>query len=195
VKLDTNIQIEVCPGVYAPAEDTFLLLSAVEITKGQRILEMGCGTGIIALHCVKAGGLVTVADINQAAVDNAMMNAAINHLGMEVIRSDLFENMKEKFDAMIFNPPYLSSQDSDGLSDAEKRPLVGGEKGYEVSARFLEGAAQFLAPGGKIYLLTSSESESGVLEKARQRYFIEKVAEKRIFFETLAVYELKMGNP
>jgi len=195
VKLDTNIQIEVCPGVYAPAEDTFLLLSAVDIGKGQRILEMGCGTGIIALHCAKLGCTVTAADINRGAVDNAMMNATINHLGMEVIRSDLFENIKGNFDVIIFNPPYLSSQDSDGLSDAEKRPLVGGENGHEVSARFLDAAPKFLAPGGKIYLLTSSESESGVLEKAGQRFSVRKIAERRMFFETLAACELKLGNP
>ena len=195
MELDRNIQIETCPGVYAPAEDTFLLLSAVEVTKGQRVLEMGCGTGIIALHCTKAGCLVTAADINRGAVDNAMMNAAINHLNMEVIESDLFENVNGKFDAIIFNPPYLSSRDSDGLSDAEKRPLVGGDRGHELSVRFLEETREHLADGGKIYLLTSSESEAGVLEKARMYFSARKIAEQRIFFETLAVHELKLGNP
>ncbi len=195
MKVDISIQIEICPGVYAPAEDTYLLLSAVEIRKGQHVLEMGCGTGIIALHCAKAGCQVTAADVSLGAVENAQMNAAINGLEMEVIQSDLFQNMEEKFDAIIFNPPYLSSEDSEGLSDAEKRPLVGGEMGHEITARFLDGAAERLSPGGKIYLLTSSESETGVLEKARQHYSMRMIAEKRIFFETLAVYEMKLGKP
>ena len=142
--------IDTCPGVYAPAEDTFLLLSAIEVRRGQRVLEMGCGTGIIALHCVRAGCRVTAADIFAGAVDNARMNAAVNSLDVEVLQSDMFGNVRGKFDVVIFNPPYLSVQDTEGLSDAEKRPLVGGEGGHEIAARFLGEARKFLAPGGRI---------------------------------------------
>ena len=194
MKLDPAIKIETCPGVYAPAEDTYLLLSAIEASEGQRVLEMGCGTGLIALHCAKAGCETTAADISRDAVENARMNAAINGLEVEICQSDLFENVKGTFDAIIFNPPYLSAQDSDGLSDAERRPLVGGEMGHEVSARFLEAAPGFLAPGGKIWHLTSSESQAGLLDKAKGEFSMRKVAEKRLFFETLAVYEL-IVNP
>ncbi|MBA3045466.1 MAG: methyltransferase [Candidatus Thermoplasmatota archaeon] len=189
---DSTIQIESCARVYPPAEDTYLLLSAVEVSEGQRVLEMGTGSGIIALHCAKAGCRTTAADISPDAVKCARENAEINGLAMEIIESDLFENINEKFNAIIFNPPYLSGQDSEGLTDSEKRPLVGGEKGHEISARFLEVAPRFLAPGGRIYLLTSSESETEVLKKARERFSIAKITEKRIFFETLAVHMLKM---
>ncbi len=194
MKTDLSIQIEVCPAVYAPAEDTYLLLSAIELSESQHVLEMGCGTGIIALHCAKAGCRVKVADISLDAVENARVNSAINLLDIEPVQSDLFEKIRGKFDVIIFNPPYLSVQDTEGLSDSEKWPLVGGEKGHEVSARFLEAVADHLDPGGRIYLLTSSESERGVLEKARQCFSIRKIAEKRIFFETLAVYELRLGK-
>ncbi|MFO7618816.1 MAG: HemK2/MTQ2 family protein methyltransferase [Thermoplasmata archaeon] len=190
MKFDPKLEIEACPNVYAPAEDTYLLLSAVEIREGQRALEMGCGTGIIALHCAKAGCRVKATDISIDAIENARMNAAINALDIDLIHSDLFAKVKGKFDVIIFNPPYLSVQDTGGLSDAEKWPLVGGENGHEVSARFLEAAPEHLEPDGKIYLLTSSESEAGVLGKASQYFSIRKIAEKRIFFETLAAYEL-----
>ena len=192
MKLDHPIIIETCPGVYAPAEDTYHLLSAVEAREGQRVLEMGCGTGIIAMHCAKNGCQVTAADIFPDAVENARMNAAMNSLDVKVIQSDLFQNVEGKFDIIIFNPPYLSAQDAGALSEAEKRPLVGGKNGHEVTARFLEEATCHLSPGGKIYLLTSSESEAGVLEKASQKFSVRKIAEERIFFETLAVYELRL---
>lgn len=194
MKLDPTIQIEMCPGVYAPAEDTFLLLSAVEVRESQHVLEMGCGTGIIALHCAGAGCRVTAVDVFDGAVENARMNAAINNLGMELAQSDLFENVKGKFDVIIFNPPYLSSRDSEGLSEAERRPLVGGDDGSGISTRFLETAPDFLAPGGRVYLLSSSESEAAVMETARELFSARRVAEKRIFFETLAVYELRLGE-
>jgi len=190
VKLDPSMKIETFPGVYTPAEDTLLLLSAVKAGKGQRILEMGCGTGIIALHCAKAGYRVKAADISLDAVENARQNAAVNALDIDLAVSDLFVKVRGIFDVIIFNPPYLSSQDSEGLSEAERRPLVGGEAGHEISVRFLEQAPKHIAPGGRIYLLTSSESEGGVLEAARSLYSARRVAERRIFFELLAVWEL-----
>jgi release factor glutamine methyltransferase len=195
VKLDNSIKIETFPSVYAPAEDSYLLLSAIEVSKGQRVLEMGCGTGMIALHCAKFGCKVKAADVSLDAIENARLNAAINVLDMDLIHSNLFEKVRGKFDVIIFNPPYLSVQDSDGLSDVEKWPLVGGEGGHEVSVRFLEQAPKHLSPGGRIYLLTSSESEAGVVLAASNTYFVRKIAERRIFFELLAVYELRLEKP
>jgi release factor glutamine methyltransferase len=195
VKLDNSIKIETFPSVYAPAEDSYLLLSAIEVSKGQRVLEMGCGTGIIALHCAKFGCKVKAADVSLDAIENARLNAAINVLDMDLIHSNLFEKVQGKFDVVIFNPPYLSVQDTEGLSESEKWPLVGGEEGYEISARFLEQAENFLAPGGRIYLLTSSESEEKVIATASKVFLARKIAEQRIFFELLAVYELRLEKP
>lgn len=195
MKSDPSIKIVAVPGVYAPAEDTYLLLSAVQAEKGQRVLEMGCGTGIIALHCARAGCSVTAADIAPEAVECAEKNTQKNGLDMEIIRSDLFESIRGKFDVIIFNPPYLSAADSEALSDREKLPLVGGIEGSEISARFMESARRFLAPGGRIYLLTSSETSEAVLREARACYSVKMVAERRIFFELLAVYELRIDNP
>jgi release factor glutamine methyltransferase len=192
MKRDPSIQVEVGEIVYPPAEDTFLLLSAIEVCEGQLVLEMGCGTGIIALHCAKAGCLVTAADSSPAAVESARGNAVANRLRVDVINSDLFENVQGRFDVIIFNPPYLSSQDTAGLSEAERRPLLGGEGGHEISVRFLDAAPAFLRPGGKIYLLTSSESEAGVLRHAERDFSAMKVAEQRIFFEALAVWKLRI---
>jgi len=195
VKLDNTIRIETFPGVYAPAEDSFLLLSAVKARKGQRVLEMGTGSGIIAIHCARADCVVTAADISLDAIENARVNAAINLLDITLAHSNLFEKVRGKFDVIIFNPPYLSSRDSEGLTIAEKQPLVGGEGGHEVSVRFLKAAPKYLAPKGRIYLLTSSESEEKVLKAARNIYSVRKIAEQRIFFELLAVHELKIDNP
>jgi release factor glutamine methyltransferase len=138
---------------------------------------------------------VKAADVSLDAIENARLNAAINVLDMDLIHSNLFEKVQGKFDVVIFNPPYLSVQDTEGLSESEKWPLVGGEEGYEISARFLEQAENFLAPGGRIYLLTSSESEEKVIATASKVFLARKIAEQRIFFELLAVYELRLEKP
>lgn len=195
MKLDHSIKIETHPGVYAPAEDSLLLLSAINVSKGQRVLEMGCGTGIIALHCAKAGGRVTAVDVSLDAVECAKKNSKLNNIDLEIFQSDLFGSIRGKFDVIIFNPPYLSSHDSEKLAREDVLPLIGGEGGHEVSVRFLEQASEHLNPGGDILLLTSSESQDKVLEAASNRFSVKIVAEERKFFELLAVYNLKIDNP
>ena len=137
MKLDTEIQIEISQDVYAPSDDSFLLLSAVNPKQGQSVLEMGTGSGIIALHCAKAGSKVTVADISEKALDCARNNAQINNLDIQFIQSDLFSSIQEKYDMIIFNPPYLSSQDAEVLAVNDKRQLIGGEEGHEISIKFM----------------------------------------------------------
>ncbi|MDO9536796.1 MAG: methyltransferase [Thermoplasmata archaeon] len=194
VKFDNGIQIETCPNVYPPSEDTRLLLSAIQASKGQRVLEMGTGTGIIALHCANAGCLVTAVDISLDAVKCTRKNAELNSMDIEIIQSDLFESIKGKYDIIILNPPYLSGQDSENLTPQDALPLIGGEKGHEISLLFLDQAHNFLNHGGKIYLLTSSESEAALLEASSNRFSMKTIAEQRIFFEVLAVLELQLDK-
>lgn len=192
--LDRSLRIENCTGVYAPSDDTNLLLSAIRAGPGERMLEMGCGTGIVALHCAKARCIATAADISPDAVACARGNARANGLDISIIQSDLFGSVEGEFDVIAFNPPYLSLGGSEGLTEEERRPLVGGTGGHELTVRFLNDAGRFLAPGGRIYLLTSSESEAGAMEAARRCFIVKKVAELRIFFETLAVWKLRLAK-
>ena len=190
MKPDPALDVEVFEGVYAPSDDTFLLLDAVGGVSQLRVLEMGAGTGLIAVHCAKAGASVTAADVSEKAVANARHNAEKNGVSITVIQSDLFSKIEGAFDLILFNPPYLSGRASEALEGDDERQLVGGEEGHEVTARFLDGASNHLAEDGRILLLVSSESAKGVLGVARAFYDDEKVLAKRTFFEELAVYSL-----
>ena len=194
MKLDPEIQIEVAEDVYAPSDDTLLMLSAISPKAGQLVLEMGTGSGIIALHCAKAGCKVTAIDVSEKALACARNNAQINYLAIEFIQSDLFSNITAKYDIMIFNPPYLSGQDTEVLAVDDKRQLVGGKEGHEISVKFLEGAGQYLSENGKIYILTSTETSDKIVERARQLFSVRKLVEQRMFFEVLAVWELRLDK-
>jgi len=190
MRYDRKIVIEECEDVYPPREDTFLLLEAASIAPGEKVLEMGCGTGIISLHCAEMGADVTAADVNPHAVSCARCNARRNHIELEVVHSDLFLDVQGTFDVMIFNPPYLPSEE-EGLIDAS---WAGGESGVKVLERFLADAPSHLRKGGRIYVLLSSMMKSVDLNCVLTQYRRERLASRTLFYEELWVEKLSLSS-
>ena len=176
------------PEVYAPAEDTFLLLSAVEVERGEKALEMGCGSGIISLHMAKTGALVTAVDTDERAVEATRNSASMNGLEIRVVRSDLFEAVTDRFDLIVFNPPYLRGE----VRGQEDLCWAGGEDGVRLTARFLDETRAHLESRGRILLLISDDMEPEALGRALTGWNVETVASKTLFFEELRVLRLTL---
>jgi release factor glutamine methyltransferase len=174
--------------VYQPEADTYLLLEAVqkELKPTDRILEMGTGTGYIGSH-LSGHGYLLVADINPHACLAAKKN------GLEVVRTDLFDGICGKFDLVIFNPPYLPTQDDERIVDWLEYALDGGPEGRSTITRFVRGVRSVLDPGGRVLLLLSSLT--GVDEVARlfqdQSFDTDIVARRKIFDEWLLVMKCR----
>jgi release factor glutamine methyltransferase len=191
MKLDRLIDFDTSAEVYNPSDDSYMLIRIVEVGPDETFLEMGSGTGLVAIHAAKIGAKATAADINPHAVELTRRNAARNNVRMQVLQTDLFEKVNGNFDVIAFNPPYLPG-DSNSTSWIE-RSWSGGEKGSEVSIRFLEEAWRHLAPGGRIYMVLSSLTGlTAVLKSAKERYESEMLEQQRMFFESLFAYRLKM---
>jgi release factor glutamine methyltransferase len=186
MRRDRSIVLNVLPQVYSPAEDTFLLLSALDVETGERALEMGCGSGLLSLHMAKAGANVTAVDVDPHALLNTEQNADQNRLQIETVLSDLFQDVDGQYDIIVFNPPYLRGcgQGQEDLCWA------GGDTGVEVMKEFLDGARKHLAPGGRVLLLVSSDVEPGSLASALSGWNAWPIASKNLFFEELKVLEL-----
>ncbi len=185
---DRTIQLDIGPEVYAPAEDTYLLLSAIDVVKGERALEMGCGSGIISMHMAKAGAVVTAADVDQGAVRATGNSAVLNRLDVRTVQSDLFTDVSGNFDLIVFNPPYLSGE----VQGQEDLCWAGGEGGVRLTARFLDEARKRLEPGGRVLLLISDDMDPLALEDALSDWHKETVACKTLFFEELRVLKLTL---
>ena len=110
---------------------------------------------------------------------------------VEARQSNLFENVSEKFDLIIFNPPYVPS---DKVAFKE---VDGGKKGREILDLFLDEMPNHLKKGGSCFFLQSSlngekETEK-VLEKKGLVFSI--VARQKLFFEELLVFSCQAKKP
>ena len=188
MRIDARIIIQECHSVYPPSEDTYLMLDCVEVRPQERVLEMGCGTGIIALHCAKAGAIVTAADVNPKAVDCARASAKSNGLEMSVVHSDLFLDVEGVFDLIIFNPPYVP----DEIRGDIERSWAGGDDGVRVLDRFLRGAPNHLVKGGRILVLLSTAMKDAALQCILSQFVRDRLAAKRLFFEEIWVERLRL---
>ncbi|MCK4884056.1 MAG: methyltransferase, partial [Candidatus Diapherotrites archaeon] len=180
--------------VYAPAEDSFLLADSISehIKKTQSMLEIGCGTGYVCLQLAKKAKTVTAVDINPDAILLTKTNAEKNNLkNITVFKSDLFSKIKadEKFDVVVFNPPYLPD-DGVNSKDMLDKALIGGATGREVLSVFLKGVKTHLTENGRVFFLISSfTGQREVEEKLIQEgFFFKVIGSKKLFFETLYVY-------
>jgi release factor glutamine methyltransferase len=137
--------------VYPPAEDTRLLLEAVqkELRQGERVLEVGTGSGYIAAALARDADVVAT-DINPHAV------AAARSEGVTTIRADLLAGIRGPFDLVIFNPPYLPTRKEERIDDWLEYALDGGRTGREVIGRFAKDVNRVLAPAGRILIIVSS---------------------------------------
>ncbi len=178
------VRLIVFDGVYDPSDDSYLLLEAVKGKKKLKVLDMGCGTGIIAINLAKQGCKVTAVDVNEKAIENAKFNAEINGVNIEVFKSDLFSNVKGCFELITFNPPYLPTEGEDIAWD-------GGREGIEVIRKFLKDAHKHLEENGEIYVVMSSLSNTKkIFDEFGKIYRFDKVLSKRFFFEEISVYRL-----
>jgi len=125
-----------------------------------RILDVGAGSGAGGLHAAALASqtlpTVTLTDINRRALRYCRVNAALNaHENVEVVESDLFENVSGSYDLIVANPPYLV----DALGRTYRHG--GGELGADLSVRLVEQGIARLARGGRLLLYTGSAIVDG----------------------------------
>ena len=135
-------------GAYYFDMTTLVLTKLVlgEINKDDRVLDMGTGTSsIIGLTLWKqCGCYVVCSDINPEIVSMAQENVEFNQAPLQVKHSNLFENIEEDFDIVIFNPPYVPTKKrtTSNLSKQFQSQWDGGEDGSSVIKQFLDELQQ-----------------------------------------------------
>ena len=171
--------------VYNPAEDSYLLADYLEISEGQSVLEIGTGSGIVAMYASRLTDKITVTDINFDACELARRNFRDNSIeGIEILFGNLFEPVKErKFDVILFNTPYLPTEDDEVIDDTINYAFDGGVNGRKVIDLFLNEVGNHLNDGGIVQLIQSSLSgNEETLKMLDELGFIAEIKEREHFF-------------
>jgi release factor glutamine methyltransferase len=188
VDIDWDLEVEVAPHVFRPAEDSYLLLRAVEVGGDDRFVEVGTGTGFVALHAAQRARSAVATDVNPSAVRCARDNARRNDVPLAVVRTDLLRGLRGRFDVIAFNPPYLIEAIG---GDWEERAWQGGVTGEDIALRFLDQLRGHLAPGGRAYIILPS-NRANAFERAKESFVLTVAAKRPLFFETLLALELSV---
>lgn len=176
--------------VYQPAEDSALLAGVVEehAGPGDRLLDVGTGSGYLAARVADATGASTVGtDVNSVACRRA------RDRGVEVVTGDLTMPFRAgAFDVVAFNPPYLPATVGGDGGGGFETAVVGGSTGREVIERFLDDLGRVLAPGGAAFLLVSSLTgvEEVVAHAGDRGFSVAAVVDAPYPGETLTVLRL-----
>ncbi|WP_104784315.1 MULTISPECIES: HemK2/MTQ2 family protein methyltransferase [Streptomyces] len=151
------------PGVYAPQEDTELLAGALSdepLPPGAEVLDVGTGSGALALEAARRGNRVTAVDVSWSAVWAARLNARFAGLPVRIRHGNLFEPVHgQTFDLILANPPYVPAP------DGHHRPPRGAARAWDAGAdgrlvvdRICREAPGLLRPGGVLLLVQSALS-------------------------------------
>ena len=177
--------------VYSPEADTFLLLEAAraEVKPGNRVLEVGTGSGYIAAELIRCCDIVAT-DINPHAA------CCARERGVDVVRGDLFSGIRSTFDLILFNPPYLPTQPDERIDDWLEFALDGGVSGRAVIERFAAEVDRVLAPGGRIMLLISSLTGFDEVSElfVRNGFSVERVFQQTVEDEELYVLRIQRNE-
>lgn len=173
------------PGVYAPQADTRLLARSLRLegVSGLDVLDVGTGSGALALYAAQLGARVTALDVSRRAVWSTRLNARRARQPVTAVRGDLGEYLtRRRFDLVVSNPPYVPAPDPSPPTRGAARAWDAGWDGRRVLDRLCDAAPGLLHPHGVVLMVHSALSgtdrtlarleEAGLRAKVVDRAFV-----------------------
>ena len=189
-----GVPIVVIPSVFNPkllrtGEYFASRIDSALVRPDSEVLDMGTGTGVCAVFAAKHARRVVAVDINPAAAHCAKINALLNRQEhkIEVRHGDLFEAVPdERFDLVLFNPPFVLGTPRDDRDRAWRA--------NDVAERFAANLDAHLKPGGCALVLLSTYGDGAafLLEFHKRAFVVSVLARCQFINERLTIFKLQM---
>ncbi|MBI2640107.1 MAG: peptide chain release factor N(5)-glutamine methyltransferase [Candidatus Sungbacteria bacterium] len=161
--LGCHIDLSLKPFIPRPETEYWVneVIRSLKARSGSlRVLDVFAGSGCIGIAVLKhlPNSHVTFAEKNPRFIEQIKINIKKNGIAAGrfcVVRSDIFKNIKGRFDVILANPPYVGAGNHVDLAVKEYEPRVayyGGQNGLMAIRRFLKDAKPFVRPGGEIWM-------------------------------------------
>lgn len=176
-----SLDLKVTRDVLVPRPETEMLVDRALELRPKRLLDLGTGSGCIAVACALhlKGCDVTATDVSPKALAVARENAHRHGARVRFLEGDLYAALPagERFDVIASNPPYVRAAAAARVATHE--PLLaldGGREGLSLLARVIEGAPRFLAPQGTLLCEIGEDQEADALRLAAGHFASAEVA-------------------
>ena len=145
--------------VMGPGATTLQLARALAASEGEKVLDVGCGAGTLALLAASRGaGEVVGVDLMERAVQWSRFNARLNELEGRFYAGDLLDPVAgQRFDLIVSQPPFVIRADGAEATTY----LHGGRFGDELALKLVRRVGEVLAPGGRAVVLFDSPRRQG----------------------------------
>ncbi len=191
-----SITVTVFPGVFHPGFyfSTKLLLKYLENAELNKkyVLELGAGTGLISIFAANKGGFVTASDISLTAVYNIEKNVKMTNANVEVVHSDLFDDIPHrKYDYIIINPPYYKKTPA-----SEKEFAWFGGDDFQYFRKLFEQLNKNIYENTNVIMVLSDEADLEMIKSiaGEFKFVLKEVVHKKTWGENHFIFSIKSNR-
>lgn len=174
-----EIALELNQYVFAPSKNGSFYANSIRVAPEERVIDIGTGSGVLAIFAARKGAIVSATDIEEEAVELAKRNCSLNQVNAEVRKGSLFGDFSGPFDVILANlpneivPPAYAHRIGQHLAET----FDGGEKGNQFILELLEKAKAYMHAKSRLYLPVHTLTDyHQVLQIAIIHYFVRLLA-------------------
>ncbi|QHT66294.1 methyltransferase [Rhodocytophaga rosea] len=175
----TTLTLELNEQVFAPSKNGSFYANTLQIHPGDRVIDIGTGSGVLAIYAALQGGQVCATDIEAEAVELATKNCALNKVQADIRQGSLFSDFSGTFDVIAANLPneIVPPVYADKLGKHAAETFDGGEKGNKFILELLEISKKYMHANSRLYLPVHSLTDyHEVLQAALSQYQVRLLA-------------------